>query len=94
MKEQEAVGKELKAYIRLQEDEEKRKNNVVDTRELEDYIKVLKERRRARRAEAKADMIKLKDICEGVGLDMKKLVSEVNAARNVSKGKIVETGRQ
>lgn len=60
----------LGAYLRLKEDEEKRKNKVMGKRELMEYVKVLEARERTRQAEEQVDAVRMEKLCGEFGLSM------------------------
>lgn len=62
----------FEAYLRLREDEEKRKNKVMGKKELMEYVKILEDRERARQAEEQVDAVKMKKLCEECGLSMER----------------------
>lgn len=57
----------FEAYLRLREDEEKRKTKVMGKRELMEYVKVLEDREKARQAEEQVDAVRMNKLCEESG---------------------------
>ncbi|KAL0637633.1 hypothetical protein Q9L58_003357 [Maublancomyces gigas] len=62
----------FEVYLRLREDEEKRKTKVMGKRELMEYVKVLEDREKARQAEEQVDAVRMNKLCEESGLSMER----------------------